>query len=75
MSPTASTGRAAAEDLVAGRVRDMAATLRVREDTAVRSYLSAIDPAGLVAALQAAGQHSAWDLPHPRSWIRTMWDG
>lgn len=54
--------RAAVEDLVADRVRDMAATLRVREDTIVRSYLSTIDPAAFVAALQAAGERGAREL-------------
>ncbi|MGI5180325.1 hypothetical protein ACQEVZ_28805 [Dactylosporangium sp. CA-152071] len=54
--------RAAVEDMVAGRVRDMAATLRVREDTVVRSYLSTIDPAAFVAALRQAGEQGAREL-------------
>jgi hypothetical protein len=54
--------RAAVEDLVADRVRSMAATLRVREDTIVRSYLSAIDPATVVAASRQAGAQGALEL-------------
>ena len=54
--------RAAVEDLVADRVRAMAATLRVREDTIVRSYLSTIDPATVVAALRQAGAQGAREL-------------
>jgi hypothetical protein len=44
--------RAAVEDLLADRVTAMAAALRVRQDTVVRSYLSTIDPASLVAAFR-----------------------
>ncbi|MFG2042229.1 hypothetical protein [Dactylosporangium sp. NPDC048998] len=40
----------------------MAATLRVTEDTVVRSYLSTIDPAAFVAALQRAGEEGAREL-------------
>lgn len=56
----------AAEDLLADRVRHMAAALRVREDTVVRSYLSTIDPASLVAAFQLArttGERELADTP------------
>jgi hypothetical protein len=54
--------RAAVEDLVADRVRDMAAALRVGEDTIVRSYLSTLDPAAFVVALQRAGERDAREL-------------
>src|SRR5262249_21631664 len=46
--------QAAAEDLLADRVKNMAAALGVREDTIVRSHLSTIDPAELVAAFRLA---------------------
>ena len=46
--------RAAVEDLLADRVTDIAAALRVRQETVVRSYLSTIDPASLVAAFRQA---------------------
>jgi len=52
----------AVEDLLADRVRIMAATLGVREDTVVRSHLAAIDPAELAAAFKLAGEQSAREL-------------
>jgi hypothetical protein len=58
--------REAAEDLLADRVRHMAAALRLREDTIVRSYLSTIDPASLVEGFRiarATGERELADTP------------
>lgn len=54
--------RSAVEELLAVKVKDMAAVLRVREDTIVRSYLTSIDPAGIAASLKAALDHGAREL-------------
>ena len=52
----------AVEDLLVDRVKTMAAALRVREDTVVRSYLSTIDPAELAEAFKLAGEQGAREL-------------
>jgi hypothetical protein len=52
----------AAEDLLAAQVKNMAAALRVHEDTVVRTYLSTIDPAELVAAFKLAREQAAREL-------------
>lgn len=54
--------RAVVEDLLAERVSAMAAALRVREDTIVRSYLPTISPADMVAALEHARVDAAREL-------------
>jgi hypothetical protein len=54
--------RATVEDILADRVTAMAAALRVREDTIVRSYLSTIDPADLVAEFQDASADGAREV-------------
>jgi hypothetical protein len=59
----------AAEDLLVAQVQSMAAALRVREDTIVRSYLSTIDPAALVAAYKLAGEQSAREVADTPSTI------
>lgn len=54
--------RTVVEDLLVDRVKTMAAALRVREDTVVRSYLSTIDPAALVTAFKLAHEQGAREL-------------
>jgi hypothetical protein len=49
--------RAAAEDFLVDRVKSMATSLRVREDTVVRSYLADIDVAQLAALFKEAHEH------------------
>ncbi len=54
--------RTAVEDVLVDRVTAMATALRVRQDTIVRSHLSTIDPASLVAAFQHARADGAREL-------------